>query len=215
MNSQWFERHPLFVFVSITVVALAAGLGILFFVWLLLHALGVNSRLWPMIEALSTAVTAAAVLGAAFVASRELREAASSRHLDIADKLLDELNSQESIEARRWVFLHLPESPAGVGAVISSLQPEGRDAMKTVLNSLDRIAFLTQSDWIPEEMVMPWMNPMVVKAWAKLAPYVEYERQRRHEPDYYRTAQQLAERCIAWRERNVPEAELTWVEGAL
>jgi hypothetical protein len=215
MNSRWFERHPLAVFVSITLAALVAGLGLLFFVWLLLRVLGVNTGLWPMIEALSTALTAAAVLGAAFVASRELSELASSRHLDVADKLFEELNSQENIEARRWVFLHLPENPADAGEVISSLQPEGRDAIKTVLNSLDRIAFLTQSDWIPDEMVMPWMNPMVVKAWAKLAPYVEYERQRRHEPDYYRTAQQLAERCLAWREQHVPEARLTWVEDAL
>lgn len=215
MNSRWFERHPLAVFVSITLAALVVGLGLLFFVWLMLRVLGVNTGLWPMIEAMSTALTAAAVLGAAFVASRELSELASSRHLDVADKLFDELNSQENIEARRWVFLHLPEDPADAGEVIGSLQPEGRDAIKTVLNSLDRIAFLTQSDWIPDEMVMPWMNPMVVKAWAKLAPYVAYERQRRHEPDYYRTAQELAERCTAWREQHVPGAKLTWVKDAL
>ncbi len=30
------------------------------------------------------------------------------------------------------------------------------------------------------------MNPMIVKVWDKFKPYVEYERQRRHEIDYYR-----------------------------
>jgi hypothetical protein len=194
---------------------LVVGLGLLFFVWLMLRVLGVNTGLWPMIEALSTALTAAAVLGAAFVASRELSELASSRHLDVADKLFEELNSQENIEARRWVFVDLPEDPADPGEVIGSLSPQGQEAIKRVLNSLDRIAFLTQSNWIPDEMVMPWMNPMVVKAWAKLAPYVEYERQRRHEPDYYQSAHQLADRCLAWREQHVPGAELTWVKDAL
>ena len=190
-------------------------MGLLFFVWLVLRALGVSTGLWPMIEALSTALTAAAVVGAAFVASRELSELASSRHLDVADKLFDELNSQENVEARRWVYLHLPLDPADPGEVIGSLPPQGQDAIKKVLNSLDRIAFLTQSNWIPEEMVMPWINPMVIKAWAKLAAYVEYERQRRQEPDYYQTAHQLAVRCLAWREQHLPGAKVTWVKDAL
>jgi len=215
MNSRWFERHPLIVFLSITAAALAVGLGLLFLVWLLLRALGVDTGLWPMIEALSTALTAAAVLGAAFVASRELAELASSRHLDVADRLFDELNSPANIEARRWVFQRLPEAPADPGEVIQTLPDSGQAAIKRVLNSLDRVAFLTQSDWIPEEMFMPWMNPMVVKAWAKLAPYVAYERQRRHEPDYYQAAEELARRCLAWRQLHVPEGKITWVDDAL
>ena len=107
------------------------------------------------------------------------------------------------------------QDPADPGQVIASLPPQGRDAIKQVLNSLDRVAFLTQGDWIPEETVMPWMNPMVVKSWARLAVYVEYERQRRREPDYYQAAGQLAGRCQAWRARHVPEAQLTWLEDAL
>jgi len=113
------------------------------------------------------------------------------------------------------VFQHLPENPVDPGEVIRSLSSEGQDSIKIVLNSLDRVAFLTQTNWIPEEMVMPWMNPMVVKTWVKLTLYVTYERQRRHEPDYYQAAQQLAERCLIWRKQNVPEARLSWVEDAL
>ena len=98
---------------------------------------------------------------------------------------------------------------------MASLPAEGRAAIKRVLNSLDRVAFLTQSGWIEEELVMPWMNPMIVKSWARLKPYVQYERERRHEPDYYQSASRLAERCVAWREKNVPAAEITWIEDAL
>jgi hypothetical protein len=95
------------------------------------------------------------------------------------------------------------------------LTPEGRAAVKTVLNSLDRVAFLSQSGWIPEEMIMPCMNSMVVKAWARLEPYVLYESQRRQEPDYYVHAQELAERCRTWRAEHHPEAEILWLEDAL
>jgi hypothetical protein len=59
------------------------------------------------------------------------------------------------------------------------------------------------------------MNPMVVKAWRKLEPYVTYESRRRGEPDYYEHARRLAERCCAWRAKRLPEAEITWVEDAL
>ena len=177
----------------------------------LLLAVGISTNLWDMAQAVSTVVAAAAVFGAGFVAYRELGELANSRHIEIADKLFAELNSPENIEARRWILQHLPPDPEDG---IPSLTPEGRDNLKRVLNSLDRVAFLTQSGWIPEEMVMPWMNPMIVKAWIKLEPYVRYESERRQEPDYYEHARALGERCLMWRAKNLPEAEITWVDDA-
>ena len=62
---------------------------------------------------------------------------------------------------------------------------------------------------------MPGLNPMVVKSWDKLGPYVIYERQRRNEPDYYEMAEGLAQRCIQWRLRNVGKAESKTVDHAL
>ena len=62
---------------------------------------------------------------------------------------------------------------------------------------------------------MPWINPMIVKAWSKLEPYVVYEAERRHEPDYYQAARELAQKCTTWREINLPDAEITWLDDAL
>ena len=195
-----------------TIGGFVALFGIELSGWLLLQAVGIPTDLWTMMLALSTTVAAAAVFGTAVLAYRELRELASGRHMQVADRLFAELNSLENIEARRWVFQQLPSDPK---EGIRSLLPEQRETVKRVLNSLDRVAFLTQSGWIPEDMVMPWMNPMIVKAWTKLEPYVNYESQRRHEPDYYHHARALAERCCAWRAENLPEAEITWIEDAL
>jgi len=50
------------------------------------------------------------------------------------------------------------------------MTPEGHAAMKRVLNSLDHIAFLTQAGWIPEDMIMPWMNPMIVRPGPNWSP---------------------------------------------
>jgi hypothetical protein len=212
MKSNGSQRMTLIAIFALTAAGFVAWMVVLLFVWFSLLALGLTTNFWAMTEALSTAVAAAAVLGAGFVAYRELSEVASSRHMEVADRLFHELNSLENIEARRWIFLNLPPEP---GEGLKSLTPEGRAAVKRVLNSLDRVAFLTQAGWIPEEMIMPWMNPMVVKAWRKLEPYVTYESQRRGEPDYYEHARALAERCCAWRAKNLPEADITWVENAL
>ncbi len=170
----------------------------LFLLWLLLQAVNISSNLWAMIEALMTAAGAAAVVGAAYIAHKELNELTSSRHLDVADKLFHELNSPENIAARRWVYQTLPDDVAAGRALLGE-SPAGLAAFKQVLNSLDRVAFLTQRDWIPEEMVMAWMNPMIVKAWVKVEPYIHEESRQRQEADYYVEVRFLAEHCILWR----------------
>ncbi len=213
MNASWSERRTLVKILAFTAVGFLLWLAILFLAWLLLQrAVGVSTDFWAMTSALSTAVAAAAVFGAGYAAYYQLREVASTRHMEVADRLFDELNSPENIEARRWVFQNLADDPE---EGIPSLTSEGRYAVKRVLNSLDRVAFMTQTGWIPDQMIMPWMNPMIVKAWAKLEPYVDYESQRRHEPDYYEHARALAQRCHAWRLKNLPDAKVTWVDGAL
>ncbi len=206
------ERETLLLFTIITAVGFLLWVGVLVVTWLFLTLLRVQTDLWAMIEALSTAVAAAAVLSAGFIAYRELSEAASSRHMDIADRLFQELNSPENIAARRFIYQSLPDDPS---QGIAALTPEGQSAVKQVLNSLDRVAFLTQAGWIPEEIMMPWMHPMIAKSWGKLKPYVDYERTRRGEPYYYRYVTDLGARCETWRQRHGFAGEVTWVEKGL
>jgi heme/copper-type cytochrome/quinol oxidase subunit 2 len=212
MNNNWSGRRTLAVVTICTALGLAIGLLMILSIWSVLHAGGATSSYWAMIEALATAVTAATVIGAGFLAYRELDEASNSRHLAVADRLFEELNAPENVAARRWIFQHLSPNPATAQA---ELTDQDRDTVKRVLNSLDRVAFLTQGGWIPEDMVMPWMSPMILKAWIKLKPWVDYEVDRRHEPDYYRQVRALAERCLSWREAHGMSIEVVWVENAL
>jgi len=212
MNSNWSGRRTLAVVAICTVLGLAIGLLLILSIWGVLHARGSASSYWAMTEALATAVTAATVIGAGFLAYRELDEASNSRHLAVADRLFEELNAPENVAARRWIFLHLPPDPA---RGLDEMPDQDRDTVKRVLNSLDRVAFLTQAGWIPEDMVMPWMSPMILKAWIKLKPWVDYEADRRQEPDYYRQVRDLAESCLSWREAHGMSTEVTWVDSAL
>jgi hypothetical protein len=212
MKINWSGYLTIILFIAIAAVGFSLWTGSLFIVWLLFRFFGIAIDLWAMIEALSTAVAAAAVLSAGFVAYRELSEAASSRHMDVADRLFEELNAPENISARRWVFQNLHDKPE---EGIKALTEEGRASVKQVLNSLDHVAFLTQAGWIPDEIIMPWMHPMIAKSWEKLGPYVNYERKRRDEPYYYKHVEDLAKRCQIWRNKNSINPVTTWIEDAL
>lgn len=212
MNTNWSGRRTLGVALAITVIAFAAGMAALFLAWGFLRLLGDTSDVWAMIEAVATALAAATVFGAGVFAYLELAEQSKGRYITVADRLFDELNEPENVCARRWVFQHLPPDPA-VG--LAQMSEEELDRVKRVLNSLDRVAFLTQAGWIPDDLILPWMNAMVVKAWVRLKPYVMYERERRREPDYYHQVDDLAARCETWRRAHLPDAEITWVDHAL
>jgi hypothetical protein len=212
MKNRLLARETFFAIILITGAGFLLWLGGLYLFWRLLQSRGAALDFWAMTEALSTAVAAAAVLGAGYVAYRELSEISSSRHMEVADRLFDELNSAENIAARRWIYQHLADNPE---EGMKALTPEGQAAIKQVLNSLDHVSFLTQAGWIPEDIIMPWMHPMIAKSWDKLEPYVQYERQRRSEPDYYRHADELAGRCRAWRAQHIPKVPVNWVENAL
>ncbi len=212
MTTLLSKYKMLIIIFGVTGIGLLVWLALLLLLWIILQAFGVLADYWSIVGALSTAVGAVAFLSVGFIAYRELDEIAESRYIEMADRLFEELNSPESVDARRWIFQNLPEDPK---EGIENISLEGQNAIKRVLNSLDRVAFLTQTGWIPDEMIMPWMNPMIVKSWAKLEKYVDYESQRRNEPDYYEHARALAERCVDWRAKNLPDAEITWVKKSL
>ena len=212
MNTKWSSVITLGIFFLITALGFFIWVFGLALIWFILESLNFTTDLMIMIEALSTALAAAAVFGAGFIAYRELSEVSNTRYMDIADRLFDELNSPDNIEARRRIYFNLHANPE---EGLKMMSPEDHEAMKKVLNSLDRVAFLTQSGWIPDEVIMPWIHPMIAKSWEKLGPYVLYERNRRNEPYYYQYAGNLVERCRKWRMKNSVETTTNWVDHAL
>jgi hypothetical protein len=212
MSQNPTNKMTLIIFGAITLIGFFIGILSMGLLWFILQFLNFPSDIWALIEAISTAFATAALLGGGFVAYQELSEVSQSRHMEVANRLFDELNSQENIEARRWIFQNLKEDPE---EGIRTMSDDGQAAIKQVLNSLDHVAFLTQPGWIPDEVIMPWMHPMIAKSWEKLEPYVLYERKRRNEPYYYQHAGELARRCYHWRDKNIPDIDIKWVDDAL
>ncbi len=197
---------------TISFVTFAAWVTLAVGVWGFFQALGVRFSLWDMLEAISTAFAVAQFLGGGIVALVQLTESVDSRNLNVYNDVFAKMMSDENIEARRWIYLHLPDNPE---QGLASLDPVGQAHIKHILNSFDHLGFLLQQDWVTADPVIHWVSPMVVKVWEKLGPYVEYEARRRGEPDYYEAARELARRCIEWRRIKVPGASITWVENAL
>ena len=76
-------RSNLFIIVILTALGFLFWIGGLFIFWLILKFLGTVIDFWVMVESLSTAVAAAAVLSAGFIAYRELRAQDISRYIQM------------------------------------------------------------------------------------------------------------------------------------
>jgi hypothetical protein len=194
------------VFIVVTLVVFLLWVFGIYLIWRLFDSLAVSDNLFVAIEALSTALAVATVFGAGYFAIQELSESSKTRYMEIADKLFNELNSEENIQARKIVY------QLGVFNPDVSPSLHQREAIKTVLNSLDRVAFLTQKGWIPDEIIMPWLHPMIAKSWDKLEPHVIYQRNLRGETYYYEHAGELAQRCFAWRQKNQIQNQVNYID---
>ena len=209
MGTTGQELKTIFLAALYALLALGALLGLIVGVWALVKHTGVEYDLWTMIESLSTALAVVVAIVGAFLA---YRDTASDRHRGVVDSLFQEMNSDESIAARRLIYQELPRFSE---PVVEELTLDQRAAIKHTLNTLDRAGFMIQSNWIPARVILPWISPMVVKLWDKLEPYVDHEANRKNEPDYYEAVRELARLCIAWRKKHVPEAKVTEVADAI
>lgn len=195
------------------VLAFIVWVGLIVGVWLLFRAIGVNFDLWSAMEAISTAAAVAQIVGGGLVLLVQMNESVDSRNLSAYNEIFERLMSDRNIAARRWIYINLPPDPQ-IG--IAGLSEEGQEHVKLVLNSLDHLGFLITQDWVTSDAILQWVSPFVVKVWARIGPYVDYEARRRGEPDYYEAVRDLAERCIEWRRENVPGTEdIVWLKDAL
>ena len=171
--------------------------------WLFIGADG-NDR-WAMLGAFSELLAAAAIFSGFYLNYRSRDRATRIENLDLIARMFDKFNAPDQIDARTWVYQRLPKP-------YKYLSQREKDYIKLALNTLDEIALYFQISEIDDEAIMRYINPMVVKSWARLAPYVLEQREMRQEADYYIDAERLALRCIAWRSERYGSAEIEWID---
>ena len=90
------------------VVTLAVFLLWVFGIYLFLRIFdspAFSDNVFVAIEALSTALAVATVFGAGYFAIQELSESSKTRYMEIADKLFNELNSEENTGTSFFIYL--------------------------------------------------------------------------------------------------------------
>jgi uncharacterized membrane protein YbhN (UPF0104 family) len=76
--------------INLAIILILTALGFMFWLfcpfslWSILRLVGCPVNFWAMTESLSTAVTAAAVLSAGFIAYRELKSQDMDRYIEVA-----------------------------------------------------------------------------------------------------------------------------------
>lgn len=162
--------------------------------------------LWSMLEGISSALAFSVVAGGGVVILFQLVEAIDNRHIDVFNRVFEKWMDDEHIEARRFIYQDLPNDPE---TGLAMLDDEGRGKVKRILNSVDYLGFLIDQGWVDDEGIIEWVSPIVVKVWAKLGPYIDYEiNERGKETDYYASVRSLAVRCHEWRAKNKPQDEV-------
>nr|MBN1228949.1 hypothetical protein [Anaerolineae bacterium] len=213
---QWLKRQSagrVLTFAALlSLVVFTVWIVVVYVLWRAGDRIDAGWDLWAMLEGASSAAAFATVIGGGVVVLAQLVESIDNRNLAVYNNIFEKLMDPEEIEARRWIYLNLPDDPE-VG--LANLDPVGQQHVKRVLNSFDHLGFLLQQNWITTDAIIIWVSPIVVKVWEKLGPYVDYEAVRRNEPDYYSAVRFLSSRCRAWREKNLPHKDVVWVEDAL
>jgi hypothetical protein len=199
------------VFWIIVCVSVLIGYGWIKLTPEVLEHLDLDNDQWNKASTMTTIATFAFAIGASLMVVVEFRQSTDSRNLEIYQDIYEKFMSSEQIESRRYIYTNIDtlkkENKAEIQAVIADKKAQKH--IKNVLNSIDYFGFLVERDWVTDDEIVNWLSPVVVKIWVKIGPIVEYECLEREdeEPDYYRSALFLAQKCIAFRTKNYPGAQ--------
>ena len=151
----------------------------------------------------SLLVSLLALLVSAGAAIRQLARLRHSNMLPVALDLFREFRTPQFRDHMRYLQEELWDQcpPGGIG--IADLSDEARGHLAPVSGYFNNVGVLVANGVVDTELVQSFMGGSVLRAWWRIAPYVEVERQRRNDPNYALFFENLAARCI-----RTPPAEL-------
>jgi hypothetical protein len=190
-----------------------------------------------LLEGIMSLVSVAFILGGSVFALREYITSEIQQRREELDReeeekkvafnvyreIFDRLMSPEDVEARRWIINNIPKQEDGedeqewvaqVKLIIHQRPqnwegaPPGQEHLKRVLNTFDFVGFAAGHYWPINDELLAWMSAPIAKAWERIGAYVENESKERHEPDYYRAARELGQRCVAWWNEHYPDSTI-------
>jgi len=173
---------------------------------------------WGLLEGYASMLTLVILVGGLVFTVWEYSRQESQISFQIYQAIHTRMTNPAEEAARRWIFTNikpLDEVDMTLDQWLEKTANEmhhkpdkwdrdmapGHQAVKTTLNTLDYVGFIAENYVNVEGPLLEWMSPPIAKVWERLAPYVEHERESRGEPDYYKAASAIGEKCVTWRKQ--------------
>lgn len=149
---------------------------------------------WSVASAIATCVQTVILLGAAYFAVGQVREAGRSRKLAILMPLRYDIDSPAARHNRYMLFNELPED-------LTSLDGAQDSVVDRVVVEYDHLGQLVRAQLIDFKLVALWYAPSTERCWRRVRPWVEQERERRGGASFAVAFEELAQRCIKYNAR--------------
>lgn len=180
---------------------------------------------WSLLEGYASILTLAILVGGLVFTVWEYSRQESQISFQMYQAIHARMTNPTEEAARRWIFATikpLEQTDMSLDQWLEKTandlhyKPDnweqdmapGHQAVKMTLNTLDYVGFIAENYVNVEGPLLEWMSPPIAKVWERLAPYVEYERNARGEPDYYKAASAIGEKCLNWRKQQGLKSEI-------
>ena len=161
-------------------------------------------------------VTLAILIGGLIFAAQEYTRQESQVSFEIYKSIHAKLTDPNDEAARRWIIQNIKpfnEEEMSKDEWIKKASEKihkktitenenlapGHESLKRVLNTFDYFGFVAENHINVEGALLEWMSAPIAKVWERIKPYVENERDKRKEPDFYKSAFYIGEKCLEWR----------------
>jgi hypothetical protein len=136
----------------------------------------------------ATAFSSLVLLVTAVFGLWQLQQLVEQRRHEMIMTLWSRLANKKQRDARRFVY-------GAFSLSLEQLAPRELESVEMVLNSMDYLGYLVESNAIKEKVVLELYLEVIHNCWTKLKPLVLTERQRRKMDRYNSHFERLAERC--------------------
>lgn len=149
---------------------------------------------WSVASAIATYVQTVILLGAAYIAVGQVREASRARKLAILMPLRYDIDSPAARHNRYVLFNELPED-------LMTLDGAQDSVVDRVVVEYDNLGQLVRAHLIDFKLVASWYAPSAERCWRRVKPWVEKERARRGGAPFAVAFEEFAQRCINYNAR--------------
>jgi hypothetical protein len=151
---------------------------------------------WSLAANIATVIATVATAVALVFLGLQIRGESKARKRDGVIRLFDILDTPESKENRKIVYLAYAEK--------SDFGEKEKKAAESEIANLDQIALMVRENYIPKRIALKMFSFSFVKFWEASKSYIEKQRELRHSPKWVENLELFYNQCKAYRDKEYP-----------